>query len=352
MKAQKAKLKGKLEKALRRRIPQPVFNKFDQDGYIQDCLDGTLEHEGGAKENFQVLKRMIARELDYLKAVRREEEQERRASVTDTGGDTTEIELEPPHGSYMSTRAAVISEVWSALVDERPDVTEFRRTVLGENLLSPEEASTIVNSPSNALGELRALDLEKLGSILANDYYGWDEEGAVWYVLTGKAPQLRPIRLRARGKSPVEHYVPFQYDVTLSVLPWVHATEVEHAYRSAQKQLLEEPPRKGAPRTSTRVLEVVQFWWEQFRSRGTMPSWPAWYELWNQTHPDKKFSKWRTFREYFFRGTKEAQPSYVRLPQPNPTAEGQEVPAAEEYIIKAVQGYRRIGDQYTEVTFE
>jgi hypothetical protein len=150
----------------------------------------------------------------------------------------------------------------------------------------------------------------------------------------------------------VEHYVPFQYDVTLSVLPWVHVTEVEHTYCSAQKQLLEEPPRKAAPRTSPRVLEVVQFWWEQFRARGTMPSWPTWYELWNQTHPDKKFSKWRTFREYFFRGTKEAQPRYVRLPQLNPSAEGQEVPAAEEYTIKAVQGYRRIGDQYTEVTFE
>jgi hypothetical protein len=150
----------------------------------------------------------------------------------------------------------------------------------------------------------------------------------------------------------VEHYVPLQYDVTLSVLPWVHAKEVEHAYRRAQEPLLEEPPRKTAPRTSPRVLEVVQFWWEQFRTSGSMPSWRAWYEIWNQTNPDKKFANWRNFREYFFRGTKEAQPRYVRLPQPNSSAEGQEVSAAEEYTIKAVQGYRRIGDRYVEVNFQ
>ena len=352
MEARKADLKVRLEKALRRRIPRTVFDKFIEDGYVQDCLDGTLEHEGSEKDNFQELKRMLAVELDYLKAYRREMAQSTVESPLDEEESVPPIEMESSHDTYVSKRAGAISEVWAALADERPDVIEFRQTVLGGGLLSPEEASDTVGALRDAIGELRALELSKLGSVLANDYYGWDEEESVWYVLTGKAPRLRPIRIRARGKSPVEHYVPFQFDVALSVLPWVPAKEVEHAYHIAQTQLLEKSPRKIAPRTSPRVLEVVQFWWEQFRTRGSMPTWRAWYELWNQAHPDKKFANWRNFREYFFRGTKEAQPRYVRFPQPNFSTEGQEVPAAEEYTIKAVQGYRRIGDRYVEVTFQ
>jgi hypothetical protein len=228
-------------------------------------------------------------------------------------------------------------------------VTEFRQEVLNGRLLQPENAKAVVDTVGGVLDELRELELRKLGSILANDYYGWDEEGAIWYVLTGQTPRLRPVRVRADGKYPVEHYVPFQYDLTLSVLPWVPAKEVERAYRTAQKQLLEETPRE----TGVRILEVVQFWWEQFRSRGPMPSWSAWFELWNQAHPEKKFKKWRNFREYVFRGTKEARPQYKRFPQPgHPAAQEQDMQAAQEYLIKTVQAKRSLTDRYTEVTFE
>jgi hypothetical protein len=349
---QEAELRTRLEKALRRPIPQVVWERCDRDGYIRDCLGGNLEHEGGEKENFRALKDTFNREIDHYKACIREEEQERKAAVTVSEESTTKIEPEPSHGSYMSKRAEVISEAWAGLADRRPDVAEFRQAVLGGSLRSSEEASSIVDAPEDALGELRALELGKLGSILANDYYGWDEEGAVWYVLTGEAPRLHPIRMRARGKAPVPDIVPHQFDVTLSVLPWVHAQEVEHAYRTAQKKLLQEPPRKTAPRTSPRVLEVVQFWWkEQFRTSENRLSWPALCELWNQKHPDKAFSKWRTFREYFFRGTKEAQPRYARFPQPDSRANGQVTSTAEEYRVKDVQSYRSIYDRYTEVTW-
>jgi hypothetical protein len=353
MVAHKAELKARLEKALRRPILQAIFDKFDGYGSpVEAYFEGGLEH-GGEKENFQALKGIFAAELDHYKACRLEEERtKRRATVTGPEEATTEIEMEPSHGSYMSKRAEVISEVWAGLADRRPDVTEFRQTVLGGSLRSPEEASSIVDALEDTLGEFRALELGKLGSILANDYYGWDEEGAVWYVLTGRAPLLHPIRMHARGKPPVPDIVPHQFDVTLSVLPWVHAQEVEHAYRTAQRKLLEEPPRKTAPRTSPRVLEVVQFWWkEQFRTSGNRLSWPALCELWNQKHPDKTFSKWRTFREYFFRGTKEAQPRYVRFPQPDSLANGQDTFTSEEYMVNAVQSYRSIGDRYTAITW-
>jgi hypothetical protein len=346
----KVELKARLEKALRRPIPQTTFDKFDGwGGPIEQYFERSLVDEGDVRQNFQALKGIFAEELDYLKRLDLERARTTTASLTEEEESTPPIELEPWDSSYVRARARAISEVWAALADERPDVTVFRQTVLGERLLSPTEASSIVDAPGGTLDERRELELRKLGSILANDYYGWDEEGAIWYVLTGKAPRLRPVRVRARGKHPVEYYVPFQYDVTFSILPWVPVKEIERAYRKVQEQLLEETPRE----TDTRILDVVQFWWEQFRARGPMPSWPAWFELWNQTHPDKRFTKWRYFREYFFRGTKKAQSHYKRFPQPTSSARYQEeMSAAEEYAIKAVQGYRKIGDRYTEVTFE
>ena len=350
MEPNKVELKARLEKALRRPISQATFDKFDGwGGPIEQYFEGSLEDGADESQTFQALKGIFAQELDYLKAYRREMAQVAAKSVADERQSIQPTQLEASQDSYVTARARVISEVWTALADERPDVTEFRQEALNGRLLQPEEARAVVDTPGGVLDELRELELRKLGSILANDYYGWDEGGAIWYVLTGETPRLRPVRMRAHGKSPVEHYVPFQYDLTLSVLPWVPAKEVERAYRTAQKQLLEETPRE----TGVRILEVVQFWWEQFRTRGPMPSWPAWFELWNQAHPDKKFKKWRNFREYVFRGTKEARPQYKRFPQPgHPAAQEQDMQAAQEYLIKTVQAKRSLTDRYTEVTFE
>jgi len=321
-------------------IPDRTWQWLQEKRYIEDALD--MDFDEDAVE-------FIVREIDALYAAVPYGGSRRSAQNGKYYQDDGELaeELTLKGGEYISMRAKVISEAWAGLADERPDVTEFRQSVLDGRLLSSEEASAIVDAPSDTLDELRVLELRKLGSILANDYYGWDEEGAIWYVLTGKAPRLRPVRIRARGKSPVPYHIPLQYDVTLSVLPWVPAKEVERAYRSAQKQLL-----KGTPRESgLRILEVVQFGWELFRTRGPMPSWRAWFELWNQAYPDKKFETWRNFRQYFLRGVREAQPHYIRFPQPKLSAEEQEMRAAEEYEIEAVQSYRRIGDRYSEITF-
>ena len=351
METRKAELKTKLEKSLRRPIPQAVFDKFDgPNETIEDYFEGRLEPERGEEGNFQSLKGIFKEELDYLKRVEREKEQTLTASTEGARLFTPEIVETAPFDSYVETRARTISEVWAALADERPDVTEFRQSVLDGRLLSFKEASAVVEAPSDTLDELHALELRKLGSILANDYYGWDEEGAIWYVLTGKAPWLRPVRIRARGKLPVPYQIPLQYDVTFSVLPWVPAKEIERAYRSVQQQLLEETTSRE---TGVRILEVVQFWWEQFRTRGPMPSWPAWFELWNQAHPDKKFEKWRNFRQYFVRGTRAAQPRYKRFPQPELSAEEKRrARTAEEFVIRSVQAKRSLYDRYSEITFK
>jgi hypothetical protein len=262
------------------------------------------------------------------------------------GVDEVQEESTPGVGEYTTARAKALSEILAAIADERPDVTEFRQTMLDGRLLSLKEASTILDAPEDTLGELRTLELRKLGSILASDYVGWSEKEAIWYVLTGVTPKLRTIRVRGRGKLPNEHR-PFQHEVTLTVLPWVPAKEVERAYRNIQKQLLEESTRE----TGVRILEVVQLCWAQFRKTRVTAPWRVYFEGWNQTYPNKKFPNWRNFREYYLRGTKAATPSY-KLPEIKPTAEKQEeMRAANEYWIKKLESYRTLSDRFVEITF-
>lgn len=262
------------------------------------------------------------------------------------GVDEVQEESTPGVGEYTTARAKALSEILAAIADERPDVIEFRQKRLDGRLPSLKEASTILDAPEDTLGELRALELRKLGSILASDYVGWSEEEAIWYVLTAETPRLRPIRVRGRGKHQNGHR-PFQHEVTLTVLPWVPAKEVEYAYRNIQKQLLEVSSRE----TGVRILEVVHFCWAQFRkTRSTVP-WRIYFERWNQAHPEKKFSNWRNFREYFLRGTRAATPSY-KFPEAKLSVEKQEeMRAAKERWIKKLENYRTLSDRFMEITF-
>jgi hypothetical protein len=75
-------------------------------------------------------------------------------------------------------------------------------------LLSSEGGEAIVNAPNDEQEKL-----QELGSRLANDHLGWDENKAMHFVLTGEAPRLRAIQMRGRGKFPGE-YRPFQQTLT------------------------------------------------------------------------------------------------------------------------------------------
>src|SRR5215207_7406280 len=99
----KAELRAKLERTLRRPIPQTTWDKFDRDGRIDDYFAGRLEHEGGERENFQALKGMFADELDYLKALHREMAQTTTEPPTEEKDSTPPIELELTHNSYIRT---------------------------------------------------------------------------------------------------------------------------------------------------------------------------------------------------------------------------------------------------------
>jgi hypothetical protein len=318
----KAGLKAELERVLRQSILQATFDKLDGfGGAIEQYYEGLLE-EGGEKENFKALKGIFAQELEYLKNCERE-----KAQSTKPPSDEEEygpvIEPGPPPSDYVTARASAISEFLAMLADARPDVAEFRRRVLGGRLLSPEEAAAMVD----ALGSVEE-GLHELGSRLANDYLGWDEEGAIWYILTGEAPRLRAIKIRGRGKFPGA-FRPFQQSLTLTVLPWVPAKEVQRVYRNIQQQTLEKTSRE----TGTRILEVARFYWEQLRLNGSLPDWPTWAVRWNETHSDKKFPTWRHFREYLTRGVKAALPHY-KFSEPKPSPE---VRAARDALMERLE---------------
>lgn len=113
--------------------------------------------------------------------------------------------------------------------------------------------------------------------------------------------------------------MPFQHSTTLTVLPWVPASEVERVYRNIQQQVLREKPRESG----LRILEVAQFVTERVRMDGTRNAWEQWFHEWNRSYPDKQFKTWRHFREYGDRGYKKALPTYL-FPEPKPTPEKQE----------------------------
>jgi len=284
--------------------------KRSDDGYVPDHTWHWLEAEGYMEDaevkdfDEDAIEDMVRR-IDKM-----HERAPRGDSRKSVAADDYHHEPVPEVGEYVSARAKAISEVLAMLADQRPDVANFRRKVLGGRSRTPEEAQAMVGTAGAVADEVH-----KLGARLADDYLGWDEEGAVRYVLTGEAPQLRPIEARGRGKFP-SRMQPFQSNVTLTVLPWVPAKEVERVYRVLQEQLLEETSRETGPR----ILEVAQFVWERLRLDGERESWRAWFELWNQRYPDKKFKTWRHFYEYCRRGSEEALPLY-KFPEPKPTPE-------------------------------
>src|SRR3712207_3316151 len=68
-------LKARLERALRRPIPQATWDKYDRDGIIEEYYEKVLEPYKGEVANFRSLKDLLARELEYLDRIEQEKAQ-------------------------------------------------------------------------------------------------------------------------------------------------------------------------------------------------------------------------------------------------------------------------------------
>jgi hypothetical protein len=89
-----------------------------------------------------------------------------------------------------------------------------------------------------------------------------DRDAAAWFMLTGKAPEVRPIEARWETKQGT--YSSPQWRVRLTIPPWLPEKEVLRAYRLLRRQI---PGGKKLPKTPT-TLEVFRFVSEQERLNG------------------------------------------------------------------------------------
>jgi hypothetical protein len=190
--------------------------------------------------------------------------------------------------------------------------------------------------PTSVLDHLR-----EVGDKLASSY-GWTEEAAVWFVLTGETPEIKPLDVRARVRSNV--YAPPQRWITLNVMPWVPAETVKSAYRHMQKQMLKgKTPKKSEREDHLKILRVARFVWEQLRL-GTTNEKQRWVDLserWNQIFSDRRFGTSRDFRTYFERGAKKALESPgFKVPEHTPsTAEKKKALETRERLIRALRSH-------------
>ena len=125
-------------------------------------------------------------------------------------------------------------------------------------------------------------------------------EAAAWFVLTGEAPEVRPLDAQWTAKGDSEYLNP-QWRIRLTVPAWLSEEEVSRAYRLMQKQIF--PGRNTLP--NSKVFEVTRFVWEQERVNGYhRPSWPVLFGRWNEEHPGAQFKSYNNFRTYCMRGIK------------------------------------------------
>ncbi len=159
--------------------------------------------------------------------------------------------------------------------------------------------------PGSVVDELYDLSVNLAGAFdwpLASGNLGGTRprsESAAWFILTGEAPQVRPMDARWETKHGIMHLNP-QWRIRLTIPPWLPEEEVLRAFRLLRKQ---RPRGRKLPKTA-RPLEVARFVWEQERRDGYREPapWKSWYGRWNEEHPGHRFDNYNNFREYFVRG--------------------------------------------------
>lgn len=150
-------------------------------------------------------------------------------------------------------------------------------------------------------------------------YSPWEEYQATWFVLTGHAPSVRPLRVSYR-QSHFEEYS--HYVLTLQVEPWVPASTVLRTYRDLQRRLL---GRENRPLT-LHALAVFEFVTGR-RAAGGKVSWRQLMQEWNSDPARKPYRDPRQFQRTYER-TEHAvvDPQYHPLKRNDPTQEGDTQP--------------------------
>ena len=143
-----AEIRARIERALRRELPEAVWEELVADSYVKDHLNGTLEPED-PEESWRVLKAAAAKRLRFADRVASEASGgawEIRPTASEKTRAARETVRELPVGPRSAAMARAMSEFFAGLADRHVDVDAFRQRVLGGRLLSPDEAHRLVAS--------------------------------------------------------------------------------------------------------------------------------------------------------------------------------------------------------------
>ena len=247
-----------------------------------------------------------------------------------------EIKVEPSEAALK--RAEAFREVALTLAGKHPAIQQFRRMHLRGRLLTDEEARSFLDrrcdGPRRTIYGTKAVSrkLWKLAEKLSKTYQ-WREGDAVWHVLTGYNPPVRPLEVRADIDQAVWYdgsptrssgttwitakagdssraYRPSTARITITADASVEAGEVERAFRDAQRQILGGDARPTQPQT----LEAASF---VARRMCECPaeSWKQRLRIWNETRPEEwRHNNFRALRQAFerFAYRKYNIPNYLR----------------------------------------
>ncbi|MGF1472111.1 MAG: hypothetical protein ACFB50_10270 [Rubrobacteraceae bacterium] len=195
-------------------------------------------------------------------------------------------------------RGEIFEEYLAKVAAIEPNVRRYRRDVLHDQLLSPEQAVEFMRAPKqvgsylgvfrptskrkryqrvrfvNESGNAEYLDVWEdsvLGelALIAERLTGnfpWQEAQATHFVLTGRVPSVPPVRINYRLEEDFteerRHYK--RGVITLTVSSWVSAETIQRAYKDVQRRVREQRT-KNQP-VGEKRLKLLRFVLERIDS--------------------------------------------------------------------------------------
>jgi hypothetical protein len=134
-------------------------------------------------------------------------------------------------------------------------------------------------------------DARRLAESLTK-FYPWDKAQATTWLLTGNVPIVSPLKAQCK----IHHMSYGEYGctfgtITLTVAPWVPASQVLAFYRKQQRKMLRRDNRPLRPKT----IALFRFVTEQVDDQGKIPSVRQLLKLWNKRYPEWHYRDERRF---------------------------------------------------------
>lgn len=214
-----------------------------------------------------------------------------------TGYEKAYRHIEVELGEYENERTHALAEILARYVGKNDEIANFRQERLNERLLTPEEAREFLDTPSPELDALRSL-VPRWARL-----YRWEEEDMSWTILTGQAPELRPLDIA------VKYSVVRPARITVTAEHWIPAKVIERNYRKAQQRLL----GKDNHPLSMRSLATLRFVESDKRRRSKWPGWRKLMEQWNLKYPEWRCKDVRNFKRTYDRALEEVAHPSVRV---------------------------------------